>query len=223
MAILTPSLSTVVYDLQDLSAKHVLLAIITKLRELEEAERSKNIAPPTTEEQVEQNQENEDETAATTIREDIELAFGDLLLTLWKIAFKGDQVSAVLGLPVHESDKQRHIHQVSGLASLTQLPQTDQTTQPDMRDWASSMTKVAEAWQQDIAYKNKKEEISKDKKTSSFFYTLRPKLQNILHLKCRRMIILEKILTYHPSSLLVLIPKIILLILDVLHVFVEHF
>ena len=29
-------------------------------------------------------------------------------------------------------------------------------------------------------------------KTSSFFYTLRPKLQNTLHLKCRRIIILEE-------------------------------
>lgn len=109
------------------------------------------------------NDDTTQEEQAATIREDTKLAFGETLLTLWKIAFKGDQVSAVLGLPVHESDKQRHIHQVSGANPTHQTSQPNQQNAPDMQDWASSMTKVAEAWQQDIARKTKKDENSKDK------------------------------------------------------------
>lgn len=89
-----------------------------------------------------------------------------MLLTLWKIAFKGDHVSAVLGLPVHEAEKKRHIHQVSGyhgsIAHNVTLPE-DQQAPADMKDWAGSMTKVAEAWQQEIARKAKKEENGEDK------------------------------------------------------------
>lgn len=114
VVILTPAISKVIYNLQDLSSKHVLFSVIKKLRDMEKAQQTQstqinnwnpdNEAPP----------ETDMDTVAATIREETKLACGDMLLTLWKIAFKGDHVSAVLGLPVHEAEKKRHIHQVSG-------------------------------------------------------------------------------------------------------------
>lgn len=167
VAILTPVLSTVIYNLQDLTAKQVLFAIITKLRDLEAIEKAKLVPEPTSENESTTNTVPDLEAEATTIREDTKLAFGDVLLTLWKIAFKGDQVSAVLGLPVHEDDKKRHLNQTSGNINTPEsLPTTIGGTSqapPDMKDWASFMHKVAEAWQQDIARKAKKEENNKDK------------------------------------------------------------
>lgn len=167
VAILTPAISRVIYDLLDLSSKNVLFSVIQKLRDMEEVQKTKSTqtinSGPDSEAPIDPDMKN----AAANIREETKMAFGDLLLTLWKISFKGDQVSAVLGLPVHDPDKQRHLHQVSGYNGRFEEQNTtfpeDQQSPADMKDWASSMTKVAEACQQEIARKAKKEEHAKDK------------------------------------------------------------
>ena len=178
VALLTPQMTETLLTLSDLSAKNVLLQLVKLFKTWENTELT-NLAsikdtvleptnPTAPAAPAVPTQDQCDAVRAETV-----LNFRDTLLTLWKIAYKPDQVTAVPYIPIDAADKLHTIQSSLGLSAMHSQPtvptqnNTNNPNPPPTDRW-STLDKMAEAWQQDVARKVQREADSTDKRKTAW-------------------------------------------------------
>ena len=165
VAILIPKLSKELLKTSNFQAKEVLLHLIRSIQNMVKTETEITMVasenPDASEDEI--NALRATTEAAT--KEAMMLDYYDMLQTLWKIAYDPSKIDPVHCMPISDPNKLKFLRRVLGI----QDPQ-DPTIQtmsnplpPNITELASSMNRVAQAWEKEISRKENVDKENNDK------------------------------------------------------------
>ena len=167
VAILPPKIATELLTMTDISPVQVLLRVLKTIKKFETDLIHEISLPDPDYGEEEKSDLSTEEEIFLTVREDSKLEYGEMLISLWKLAYNSPRVEPIRCLPISDNRRQvflQHLcHANHSDVNMTPLPPLPPTPAPDLTKWATSMSKVAQAWEKKIARKEKNEEDKQDK------------------------------------------------------------
>ena len=149
VAILPPKIATELLTMTDISPVQVLLRVLKTIKKFETDLIHEISLPDPDYGEEEKSDLSTEEEIFLTVREDSKLEYGEMLISLWKLAYNSPRVEPIRCLPISDNRRQvflQHLcHANHSDVNMTPLPPLPPTPAPDLTKWATSMSKVAQA------------------------------------------------------------------------------